>query len=816
MIMKDIMNDNYFNKDSFFEPDVSFAPVYVWVWNDECSREIIDAQLDEMQSLGIRAFYILAEPAEFRPESMPTNLKPDYLSDEFFELCAYAVRKAESLGMICWLYDEGGWPSGSACGRVLKDHPEYACRTLNCTKKDFKKGDVYKSSDEVLAAFIDNVGMIADGFVFGDDSAVYEYSIVCEGGRYPDLLNRAATEYFIKTTHEQYKSKLGSLFDSTVFAMFTDEPKAPANAFSKELMQRYESIYGESIIPYLPLIANKVKPTAETAHILSRWYDLLSRMFCDNYLSVCKIWANENGIAFTGHMDVDHSPSGCISGGNFDLMRALRCFDMPGIDVIHRQIYSENHVAEKDDFNAYNGFFPRYASSAAAQNGVRRAMSEIFGVAGPGLTYDMMRYTVGYQAVRGINIFNPFNFPLGRKGRLLAQELPVFTYSQPYYRHLAVFNRYVERLSYVAALGERVYDTALYYPVGDIQGRLNADTAARSFDSFARELEKKTVDFDIVDDDIIRSADGVNSGYLHAGSAVYRHIIIPENASIPENTGSVLRRFEAAGGKVSYDVSSCEPVVRVVGDGLRAMHRKLENGELYIFFRESGGNGNYRVFLPGANGFLLDLSDGGLQKIKTEKGMLDLTLGLGETAVLLLTDEDFAAEETDDFKEIIDLTGGFSFSKCSELGFDENGFCVTEHSREMIEAPLGDWESLVGSGYSGSGIYETEFILAPENTGRAGEINLGGVHHTASVYLNDVFLGTAIMPEYRFKIPAGVLCEKNRLKVIVTNTSANWYIHTDYFDRYSINELSPYFEDELRYAGDHASGGLLGPVRIFI
>ena len=91
-----ISNDR-FNLNSFISPDVSYAPVYIWVWNDICTREIIDEQLAEMQRLGIRAFYILPEPKDFRPDSMPTNLSPDYLSNEFFELCAYAIKKAEQL-----------------------------------------------------------------------------------------------------------------------------------------------------------------------------------------------------------------------------------------------------------------------------------------------------------------------------------------------------------------------------------------------------------------------------------------------------------------------------------------------------------------------------------------------------------------------------------------------------------------------------------------------------------------------------------------------------------------------------------------------
>ena len=222
-------NNDKFELNKFRSPEASCAPVYIWVWNDVCTREIIDNQLDEMLRLGIRAFYILPEPEEFRPGSMPTRLSPEYLSEEYFELCAYAIDKAVTLGMVCWIYDEGGWPSGSACGRVVRDHPEYS-----------------------------------------------------SGGSYPDLLNKNATEYFIEITHEKYASATKNFT-----AVFTDEPKAPMTPFNERLCDKYEKIYGESVLPYRALIEKKEEPTEENVHILQRWYDLCSRAFCENYLLPC-------------------------------------------------------------------------------------------------------------------------------------------------------------------------------------------------------------------------------------------------------------------------------------------------------------------------------------------------------------------------------------------------------------------------------------------------------------------------------------------------------------------------------------------------
>ena len=814
------MFNNKFDTESFNSPDVSYAPVYVWVWNDICTREIIDVQLAEMQNLGIRAFYILPEPKNFRPDSMPTNLTPDYLTSEYFELCAYAVEKGKLLGMNCWLYDEGGWPSGSACGKVLKDHPEYARQTLEFYERSFSAGEVYKkATPDVLATFLNDDEIIEDGYIFCDDTVVTEYvaeKAIYGNADYPDLLNKDATEYFIKITHENYASVIKDTLGKTVTAVFTDEPKAPSVPFNKELAEKYEATYGESILPHLPLIAENIPTTEENVHVLHRWYDLCSRMFCDNFLTPCRKWANEHGIAFTGHMDKDHDPLGCVwGGGNFNLMRALRCFDIPGVDIIWRQLYPENKTKIKNDMNAYNGFFPRYASSAAAQNGTKLAMSEIFGVAGPGLTYDIMRYTVGYQAVRGINVFNPFNFPLGRKGTLLAQELPVFTENQVYCRYLGQFNCYTERLSYVSSLGELVCETGLYYPVSDFQGGLKAEVTAQKFDTLGRTLEDMMVDFDIVDDDVLQVSEITEDGSMIIGRAKYKHIIIPEGAFIPDATQKALNSFIECGGRVSYELTTLNPVIRVEGEGLRAMHRKAENAEIFCLFRETGDNGDYQIHLPSSKGYLLDLENGELHHLQTENGILNLSLQIGETAVILLTDEILNAEKKKEFKEKFDIKNEFLFRKELELNYNENGFCNIKHSDKAVPISLGDWSYLIGSAYSGSGVYETTFTLPAEKAGKEGEINLGDVHFAASVYLNHQFLGTSLMPPYRLKIPADVLDKENKLKIIVTNTSANLYVHTDYFDKWKTEELSPYFEVESDYAKDFVSGGLYGPVTLF-
>lgn len=121
-------------------------------------------------------------------------------------------------------------------------------------------------------------------------------------------------------------------------------------------------------------------------------------------------------------------------------------------------------------------------------------------------------------------------------------------------------------------------------------------------------------------------------------SARYRNIIIPENVTMPEATQKMLERFVSFWGKVLRSLSELTPVVKIDGEGLRAMHRKTDDGEIFFLFREKGDSDEYKIYLPSSNGYLLDLTNGTLQNLETYNNVLQLSIAIGETVVVLLTD----------------------------------------------------------------------------------------------------------------------------------------------------------------------------------
>ncbi|MBE7024311.1 MAG: hypothetical protein E7412_07600 [Ruminococcaceae bacterium] len=825
--------ENSLSLKNFKTPSSLYSPVYNWIWNGPITREEIDNQLDEMQRLGIKAIAIIAEPKTFRPASVPTLLEPDYLTKPYFEEYRYAAECIKKRGMYMWFYDEGGWPSGGACGKVMNEHPEFGRQSLASRKAEFSKGDVYTAANDTILALLDDDTQIENGYVFESDCKITEYYYFknrFEPGipELPDVTRAEATDKFIEYTHEAYKPYLKELFGDILLAVFTDEPTAPRKVpFREEIEELFEKENGYSIHKFLPELLGERTPTIDGSRARIAWFDLCSRLFCDNFLLKNKKWSNKNGMAFTGHMDIDHTAyRNCIDSGNFNLLRALRCFDIPGIDVIWRQIFPEikENPAEKSE--ALNNFFPRYASSAAAQVGERYSMSESLGVYGEGVDFNQMRYVLNYQVVRGINLFNIFAVPYYRRGFLMMGELPFFTEKHACYSDLAVFNEYAERMSYLASLGERTADIALYMPVCDLMSGKDTEQIAEAFEAIAKQMENERLLFDIADDDVFALADSklVDSGKIVMGKTNYTAVVVPECRFMPEKTKEVLRRFSLGGGKVfvvSNDtLAGLEDAILIDDikgtftsplsisgetDLVRLGVRACDNGTLYMLFNEADAPRTFDVSIID-NIFVLDAENGKI----FEPNSLTFTLPSGKILFLWQGDADNAEKEDTLDREI--TLQDFTFRRTKRFVIGVMDFENQLIDEAEIPVKLGDWCEYTGKEFSGSGIYKTRFSL-PEKVSKI-RLDLGKVCCSCEVFVNGKSVGIKAMTPYSIEISGDLLKEDNLLEIRVSNTGANEYLYTKSFDKWQDWQLTPFRDRENVFHADSLAGGLYGPVKI--
>ena len=96
---------------------------------------------------------------------------------------------------------------------------------------------------------------------------------------------------------------------------------------------------------------------------------------------------------------------------------------------------------------------------------------------------------------------------------------------------------------------------------------------------------------------------------------------------------------------------------------------------------------------------------------------------------------------------------------------------------KVADAPLGSWTGLADTtakNFSGTARYTIELPRprAPAGT-TAWRLDLGTVHESARVVLNDEELGTFIGPWFRVEVPVEVFHDRNVLQIEVTNLMAN-------------------------------------------
>ncbi|MDK1032456.1 MAG: hypothetical protein QGD94_10650, partial [Planctomycetia bacterium] len=107
-------------REQFKSPGRESRPL-TWYRVAGANPELIRKDLLHLKELGLGGICIM-------PQS--SRLESEYLSEEFWETVQLIVDEAIRQDMRVWLYDELDYPSGTAGGRVLANHPEYQATGL--------------------------------------------------------------------------------------------------------------------------------------------------------------------------------------------------------------------------------------------------------------------------------------------------------------------------------------------------------------------------------------------------------------------------------------------------------------------------------------------------------------------------------------------------------------------------------------------------------------------------------------------------------------------------------------------------------------
>lgn len=562
---------------TFTDPPAHYRPMLFWIWNGELNREQVEAQVADMAQKGCGGFFIHPMGENFRLKDFVKGISPGYLSDGYFEAVRWAVEAAVQHGLYAWLYDEGGWPSGTAQGKVLEGHPEHRAQVLSCRHLEVSAGEQLPADPDTVAWFAVFEGKSpqlldgSDGAVVPEDcQEVLAFVVRRIEGR-TNLLSPATVRRFLDVTHERYAQAVGEYFGNTIPGMFTDEPAVAGRVASGEIpwtddmLEAFGSRKGFDVRPLLPALFSREAVGAQAqanldpaalGQIRCAFYDVWTDLYHEAYWLQINRWCEDHRLIHTGHVGgednlLDHARHGF--GHYFKTAGSLHS---PGVDAIWRQL-----CWNKDNFG-----FPQFAASAAHQRPGQGGspeedspfdnlvITETNGVYGAGLTYEQMRWLVDYQCLRGINLIAPMAYSYDTsEGRVYRTQDQLGPGSPQWslYRGLA---DYVGRLCAILRRGVSLADTAVYYPIEGVWADPDSETAQQTWVSLqlvTRALNEEQVAFDFIDARAIESG-AISEGALETPGENYSTIIVPDTGYLPLGVLNRLGQLYEQGGRVVF------------------------------------------------------------------------------------------------------------------------------------------------------------------------------------------------------------------------------------------------------------------------
>ena len=376
-----------------------------------------------------------------------------YIEDETaLKLLKHEVEYCNQTGMKVWLYDEKGYPSGTAGGLTLKKNPDFEAKGLVGIFNTVESGENVsiefpKGHEKLIAAFA------YDGSSFDDidiESAVplsdlnytnesespkfiawfiskqlYEGTHaqhnVCESRRYVDLMNGEAVKEFISNTYEVYANHLGEYFGNTIEAMFTDEPSCmayylnnglypksvhdefddtipllPVLNWTNDFSARFVKLYGYKIEKYLPYVFGGNSERA--FKIREDYHNAVSKFYEESFLKQIGDFCEKTNIAFSGHLLMEE----CLAlhppfEGNF--FHQIKHMKYPGIDML--TTLTETLMTQAQT--------PKLVASIAALNGREHVMSEVSShIEGGKQTLEQMLSACVLQYALGVDVFTSY------------------------------------------------------------------------------------------------------------------------------------------------------------------------------------------------------------------------------------------------------------------------------------------------------------------------------------------------------------------------------------------------------------------------
>lgn len=507
----------------------SYGSIPFWSWNDKLEPEELRRQIQNMKKLGMNGFFMHARG----------GLDTEYLSDEWYHYVEVCVDEARKQGMEAWAYDENGWPSGFAGGKLLKNEQYYASFLKYEVSAQFPE-DVNVPEAHILGVYVIENNKLRR---IEQPLPGAEYHIIRQGfdSSYVDTLDASITKEFIELTHAQYKERTGKNFGGAMPGFFTDEPQyyRYATPWSKILPDAFRNKYGYDIYSALPAMFIDFEGAEEFRY---DYYLLCHQLFINNFVKVIYDWCAENGCQLTGHT-VEEA---CLFGQMWSCGGAMPFYEyehIPGIDYLGRNIGGE--------------CAPKQLGSVCAQLGKKKALSEMFGCCGWDVSPRELKKIAELQYVNGVNIMCQHLYAYSIRGQRKRDYPANYSEHLPWQEAMGDFDTYFNNLGYTLSLGTESVNTLMIHPMHSayLYYKRHIDLPSiqeleQQFAALTQKLSENQIPYHYGDEWMMAKMARVEGNKLRVGLCTYEYIVVPFAYTLDSNTAALLKEFKAAGGKI--------------------------------------------------------------------------------------------------------------------------------------------------------------------------------------------------------------------------------------------------------------------------
>ena len=489
--------------------------------------------------------------AEYGFGGVVTNPPHDasYLqSPETLETLNDVVQALHAKGYRVWLYDEKGYPSGSAGNLTVKGHPEYeavrllqikvegngASQQMTPLPDDFVKleyallqtGDAFTPIDAQVNGnniFFPGVDGSWTAYIY----CVTRYNYVFESNAsYPTILNRDAVARFIEVTYDAFEGAIDN-FPEIVEAFFNDEAQLLANhhkmpegltnpviPYDYDIFDTFAAKYGYDVRPYLPLIYSGESEQAQ--RVRAQFYAHIGDLVAENYFGQIQEWCEAHSTQLSGHLLLEEQMYYHVPVyGNY--IQCSQNMGYPGFDIL--DVRPASYLSSMSTGG-------KYASSAAWLNGKEYVNIEVCPVAsGEEFATNHLECALGTMTLAYFDGGN--------------QVTSYYTQANTDPATAQVFNTYVGRLGSMVVGAQNLSQVAIYYSIDAVaasyetpitQNLYSAATEARQNDKLVQHLTENVreagLDYVFLDDDSLQNGNVTANG-LQVGNFTFTTILVP-------------------------------------------------------------------------------------------------------------------------------------------------------------------------------------------------------------------------------------------------------------------------------------------------